>query len=274
MWSFSKWADICGFISKSEGLSYGKPYEDIASKVQLMAAYAEKAPPSLEDTMFENAPASNRFITQVRRGSRKPRIALCGRFDMGKSRMANTLLGGERLPTGYQPETGIICMIQHISDRPLWQREDVWIMGNGFDLDRTDDETHCLEHKIVAGGFDTLKKFGTHGGECVSEECYAALIYIDSNFLLGSILFDMPGYGHSDTDENKAEFAQNLADVVIYASNAQGFLDANDLHYASALLKRLPVINIENNTLPPLRNFYFVATNARMEKAENQQKQV
>jgi transcriptional regulator with XRE-family HTH domain len=261
----NKWVAICGRISTKNGLDYGAPYKEISGQLRLMAEYADTAPQTSAPELFKDAPTADNFLAKVRLIARKPRVAICGRFDMGKSRMANTLMGGDRLPTAYQPATSIICLIRHIDDRPAWLREDVLILSKGFDLNRADDEGHCSDHKIVAGSFDTLRRYGTHGDEAKSEQCYAALVFIDSPFLLGCDLLDLPGYGHSESDHGKAEFAHHLADVLIYASTAQGFLDQNDLQFVSGLLKQLPVVENGDNGLPALRNVYFVATMARME---------
>ncbi len=262
-----KWVAVCGQISTSEGLNYGNPYTELSGQMRLLAEYAETAPPALGDDLFKAPPTAEHFLAKMRLTARKPRVAICGRFDMGKSRMANTLMGGDRLPTGYQPATSIICLIRHADDRPSWMREDVWIMRKGFDLNRADDEKHCQEHKFVGGSFDTLKLYGTHNDDTRGdhEQCYAALVFIASPFLLGCDLLDLPGYGHSDSDHGKAEFARHLADVVIYASTAQGFLDQNDLQFVSGLLRQLPTIEGEDKSLPAMRNVYFVATMAKME---------
>src|SRR5690606_23204574 len=121
---------------------------------------------------------------------------------------------------------------------------------------------YCLQHKIVAGSFDTLKKYGTHSEtpETSDDQPYVALVYIDSPFLLGCELIDLPGYGHSDTDHDKAEFGQSLADIIIYASTATGFMNASDIQYVGGLLRTLKPIETREPGLPALRNFYCVAT--------------
>tara|TARA_R110001583_G_C5654565_1_gene409082 strand:+ start:661 stop:2805 length:2145 start_codon:yes stop_codon:yes gene_type:complete len=263
------WAEFCGQISTRRGVEYGVPYREIAAQLKLMRDYAETAPAPLDHSHFKNAPTAGNFLRQVRVLGRKPRVAICGRFDQGKSRLANTLMGSDALPTAYQPATAIISLVRHISARPSWLKEDVWVMGKGFDLNRADDQEHCNDFKIVAGSFDTLKQYGTHGEVQISdtEECFAALVFVDSPFLLGCDLLDLPGYGHSAEDHGKTELAHSLADVLIYTSSAQGFMDQQDLQFVNALLKQLPIIEA-HDSLPPMRNVFFVATMARQELGE------
>ncbi|WP_443479045.1 dynamin family protein (plasmid) [Novosphingobium aerophilum] len=264
------WVMYCGDIAMKQGLEYGAPYRNLAAQIQLMSDYAETAPAPLDEALFKSPPTAANFLREVRNLGRKPRVAICGRFDQGKSRLANTLMGGDALPASYQPATAIISLVRHISDRPSWIKEDVWIMRQGFQLNQADDEQHCNEHKVVAGSFDTLKMYGTHSVNppADADQCFAALVYVDSPFLLGCDLLDLPGYGHSQDDHSKAELAQSLADILIYVSAAQGFMDQQDLQFANALLKNLPIIEGKDDALPVLRNVYFVATMARQDQAE------
>lgn len=259
------WKEYCGQISTKQGLKYGDPYRDIATQLKLMSDYAETAPAALDPSLFKDAPTADNFLLQVRNLGRKPRLAICGRFDQGKSRLANTLMGSDALPTAYQPATAIISLVRHIEDRPSWIKEDVWIMRKGFDLNQANDEQHCNDFKVVAGSFDTLKKYGTHHDNkpADAEQCFAALVFVESPVLLGCDFLDLPGYGHSENDHNKAELAHSLADILIYASAAQGFMDQQDLQFVNALLKQLPTIEAKDDTLPVLRNVFFVATMAR-----------
>ncbi len=264
------WVKYCGDISTKQGLEYGAPYRDIATQIKLMNDYAETAPAPLDDALFKCAPTADSFVREVRNLGRKPRVAACGRFDQGKSRLANTLMGSEALPTGYQPATAIISLVRHVGDRPSWIREEVWIMRKGFDLNQANDERHCNKYKIVAGSFDTLRKYGTHNDNrpADADQCFAALVFVDSPFLLGCDLLDLPGYGHSPDDHTKAELAHSLADILIYTSAAQGFMDQQDLQFVNALLKQLPTLEAKDDTLPVLRNVFFVATMARQDHAD------
>ena len=265
------WIEYCGQISAKQGLEFGSPYRTIDSQLRLMGDYIETAPPPLDPAMFKNAPTGAEFLREVQYIGRKPRIAVCGQFDRGKSRLANTLMGSDALPTDYQPATSIINLVRHIDDRPSWLKEEVWIMRKGFDLNRANDLEHCNKHRIVAGSFDTLRKYGTYneGRPVDAEECFAALVFVDSPFLQGCDLIDLPGYNSGEKEDHvKAELAQSLADILIYASSAQGFLDNQDLQFVGALLKQLPALEAQDENIPVLRNVFFVATLARQEQSE------
>ena len=265
-----EWEAACGRVAAGRGVSVGTPYADLSRRLQLIEDYCETAPRALSGRISGSPPDALAFVRDVRLLGRKPRVAICGEFDAGKSRMCNTLLGGDHLPASYTPTTSIICLIRHVQDRPKWQREEVWIMREGFDLDKVEEKEHCEEHRILSGSFDTLRQYGAYedgrseDGPKVTDfgRAYAAIVYIDSPFLLGCDLIDLPGYGNSTTDSRKAEFTSHLANAVIYCSQARGFLKNQELVYLSGILKRLPAIETDENRLPPLPNLFIVATHA------------
>lgn len=258
-----KWMECCGRISAQEGLDYGDPYAEVRSMVALVEDFVRTAPEVLDDPMFGKAPTPEGFLARLKEIGRKPRVALCGRYDAGKSRLANTLMGGDRLPTAYTPATKVACVVRHVSERPKGLMEDVFLLPKGFDFDRSHDKAYLESMRVVAGSFDTLKLYGTHGDATPpgAEECHSALVFADSPFLLGCDLVDLPGYGNPG-DEEKAEFAERVADVLVYASIAQGFMDAQDMDRANALLRLLPPVGDTEDDR--LRNVYFVATLANM----------
>lgn len=264
------WKQFCGEVSAGAGLSIQDPRGDLNSRVKLINDYASTAPevtagiPSEDANHYE----VSRFLASVHRLKRKPRIGVFGVFDVGKSRLLNTLLGGDRLPTSYQPATSITCIIRHVDDRPAGgQREDVWIMEKDFDIDRVDDVEHCQKHRMFAGGFEALRQYGTHEGsgfrQSDTEDMPAyAVVYVDAPVLKGCDLLDLPGYGNSKNDDTRAELGRSMVDAAIYASPAQTFLDQNALLYVAALLRTISPIESPANGLPPLRNFFVVATRA------------
>ncbi|MCH1918008.1 dynamin family protein [Shewanella sp. A3A] len=270
---YRAWQAYCGKVASSVGLKFDvAPMSEIQSRTTLIENYCSIFPEIPEDyprVQLENGNnllSIDSFIEGVNRITRKPRIGIFGRFDMGKSRLANFLIGGDNLPTSYQPATSITCLIRHIDDKPAWQPESVWILSEGFDLDRPDDEEHCKKHRLIGGEFDTLKVHGTHSSDknTTFENAVAAIVYIDSPFLTGCDLIDLPGYQHQDGDDKRAEMAQKIADIVIYVSTAQGFMNEHDRAYLSQLINNLPTVEIRENELPPLSNLFVVATRADM----------
>lgn len=257
-----KWHQICGEMAGANGLAIEDPRAELRGRIKLMTDYAA-VEPQPGAVAVENIPfnAAN-FLASVNIAAKKPRIGVFGQFDAGKSRMINVLLGGNRMPTSYQPATSVVCLLRHMNDKPAWQAEDVWLMGKGFNLDMAGDQNDCLEHKMFAGGYESLSQYGTHTGAGKEYKAFAAVVYVDSPLLLAADLVDLPGYGHSDDDKDRAEMAQKMVDVLIYASQATGFLDQNDLTYLSVLMRNLPVFKDSNGGIAPLRNMFIVATHA------------
>ena len=257
-----KWHQICGELVGVEGLEIDDPRVELQSRIRLMTDYAA-VEPTRGDIPAEKLPATaEAFLASVNIVAKKPRVGVFGQFDAGKSRLINVLLGGSRLPTGYQPATSVVCLLRHVNDKPVWQAEDVWLMGKGFSLDMADDKDHCTKYKMFAGGYESLGQYGTHTGTGREHEAFAATVYVDAPLLLAADLVDLPGYGHSDDDKDRAEMAQKMVDVLIYASPANGFLNKDNLTYLSVLLRNLPCFENSNGRIAPLRNVSIVATHA------------
>lgn len=270
---FKKWQGFCGHISSNRSLDLGvtDPMEEVGARLDLIDSYLDAHPTTPEGFSMEQLEKDSDVVSvehlreTLQRVGRKPRVAIFGRFDMGKSRLANMLMGGDSLPAQYQPTTSITCLIRHIDDKPAWQPENVWIMGKGFDLDRPDDEEHCRAHRLIGGGYETLREYGTHaqdGSEQIFEDAAAAVVYVRSGFLKGCDLIDLPGYQHHEGDDQRAEMAKRIADVVIYVSLAAGFMNEQDRGYLAQLTRQLPAFESPDNGLPPLRNLLVVATRA------------
>ncbi|MFC0337613.1 Helix-turn-helix [Kushneria avicenniae] len=270
---FRKWQAFCGHISSNRSLDLGEhdPMAEIDNRIELINDYldAHPIPPSdfsMDHLERDSDVASIDHLREtISRVGRKPRVGLFGRFDMGKSRLANMLMGGDSLPAQYQPTTSIACLIRHMDDKPEWQPENVWIMDSGFDLDRPDDEKHCNAHRLVGGGYEALSDHGTHsknGVKHTRKDAAAAIVYVRSDFLKGCDLIDLPGYQNHEDDDQRAEMAQRIADVIIYVSLAAGFMNEQDRGYLAQLTRHLPAFETPMNGLPPLRNLMVVATRA------------
>lgn len=257
-----KWNRYCGEIGKLTGLKINDPRVEISSRLSLINDYSNAS--SINIDAKEVGFSIKDFIKNIKLTSRKPRLGVFGQFDSGKSTLINTILGGDSLPTGYQPATSVVSFIRHISEKPKWQAEDVWIMRKGFDFDKCDEEKHCIEYKMFAGGYDSLRQFGTHSGEGSKHKAFAAVVYLDSPLLLASDVVDLPGYGHSDDDQDRAEMAHKMVDIMIYASATTGFLGNQDLLYLSGLLKTLPT---ESYGQHPLGNLFIIGTHAHQVKS-------
>lgn len=264
-----KWNQICGDISNSKGVDIGDPRHELTERQTLIKGYIGSSSALAPNFAADRIPVTpNEFLKGLLIAGRKPRIACSGKFDSGKSRLINTLLGGDRLPTGYQPATSLICFIRHANDKPTWQVEDVVIYKKGFDLERIDDHEHCNAHRLVSGSFDTLKQFGTHNSDNTIVGSVAAVIYIDSPILNAVDFIDLPGHGNNRSDEENAEVGQRLADALIYLSPPNGFMDIFDIEYFKAVLGNIPVLDFSGKPSDALRNVFVVNSLSHLAPAE------
>lgn len=258
-----QWWEICGMSeSKVEPLNLGSPYQHLQERQQQIQQKLLNFPIANNSNTTNNLDVHS-LLKNIKQLGRKPRMGVFGHFDMGKSRLCNVLLGDNHLPTAYQPTTSVACILRHISDRPVWQVEDVWMMGKEFNIHLIDDETHCKENRIKAGNLASLRDYATHQDESIqSNDSYYAIIYIDSPILLSCDILDMPGYEHDDKDLQRTDLASNFVDIVLYLSTITGFLGKNDLDYLGHLISLLPVYEGEN--IKPLDNLFIIATRADM----------
>ena len=263
------WCRACGFSVEDAmrlnaspdgvGINPGNPYSELHANLELLRQYASSGPELSSDLPLTSTTPES-FARRIEAWRQKPSVLITGRFDSGKTRIANALLGSENLPSQYTPTTSIVTFVRHIEERPEWQKEDIWVMKKGFEPARSADRKHCEQFRIVAGGFETLKRYGVKESEGEKEGAKAALVYIDAPLLRACTLVDYPGF---QDDENDAELATNsasLADVVIYTSPAKGFVDQANLLHLSQLLRTLsPLIQPAS---PRFANFFLVATHA------------
>ena len=66
---------------------------------------------------------------------KKPRVALIGNSDTGKSTMINTLIGQDIMPTKWQPYTTIPVFVKHVKDRPDYIKSEVVIFKENTEID-------------------------------------------------------------------------------------------------------------------------------------------
>ena len=268
---YKEWCSYCGDISTKKPLDVGSPMKEITSRVALIKSYIDTSPSVPESISGDELKKAggisslDALVASFERVARKPRVGLFGRFDMGKSRLANTLMGSDSLPSSYQPATSVACLIRHVDDKPHWQTENVWVMDPGFDLDQPNNEEHCKKHKLIGGGYETLREHGTHSMSIKKnalDGASSAIVYVDSDFLKGCDIIDLPGYGHGKGDDQRAEMAKNIVDVVIYASNVTNFMNESDCAYLGQLIEHLPINVDREDSEGGLSNLFIVATRA------------
>lgn len=200
----------------------------------------------------------------------KPKVAIVGRSDTGKSTLINALLGVDKMPTSWTPTTSIAVYLKHISDRPAFIEEDAWVFTNHLGNEniwnehQLYNEEYCRSWKIAAGGVEILRSFGTRQGENYDKEAGAAVIFLDAPVLKNCDIVDLPGFGtETESDDNITFAAAQKSDVIIYLSQANGFMRIEDITYLKRNISELPVWEDKSsNTLSPLCNLFIVASQA------------
>ena len=244
------------------GIDAGQPYEGLHRRLSLLEQYILTGPePSESLPPLSITPKD--LLLKIRHWRRKPSLLIAGRFDSGKTRIANALLGNSSLPSQYTPTTSVVTYIRHEDDKPEWQREEVWIMGTGFDPSRWEDEKYCQKYRLVSGSFDTLRQFGTKESKGDTLGAKYALVYMDSPLLRACTLIDVPGYSDTQDEERSADAAARLADLLLYTAPAKGFLDAADFLHLGLLLRTLPTIHARSSKgIEKCANLFLIATHA------------
>ena len=200
--------------------------------------------------------------------ARKPRIVFSGKSDSGKSTMINALLGKEKMPTNWTPTTSIIVYVKDILDRPAYMEEELWIFKKGknkeWDDTRLYDEKYCREWKVAGGNAEMLSQYGVRKGEEYNKDIGSAVLFIDSPILKNCDILDIPGITAGiESDNITASQAKLKADVLVYLSQASGFLQTEDANYLKEALEVLPPLEkTEGTALSPMSNLFVVATHA------------
>jgi transcriptional regulator with XRE-family HTH domain len=266
------WCGVCGTSLEAasragtqvnhSGIDAGDPYAALRRQLELLQQYVGTAPEIPENfPPLSITPAD--FVLKIREWKRKPTVLIAGKFDSAKTRLANTLLGSNNLPSQYTPTTSVVTFVRHVSDRPAWQREEVWIMGKNFNPSRWDDREHCESEKVMAGSFDTLRKFGTKESQGEAIGAKSALVYMEAPILRSCTLIDSPGYDDDYEEEQMTNASSKLADILIYTSPAKGFLTTSDRLQLGGLLRSLSVVGAPSDIpAAQYRNLLLVATHA------------
>lgn len=178
------------------------------------------------------------------------------------------------MPTSWTPTTSIAVYIKHISDRPAFIKEYALVFNNHLGSEnmwnerQLYDEQYCRSWKIAAGGVEILRSFGTRQGENYDKEAGAAVIFLDAPVLKTCDIVDLPGFGtETESDDNITFAATQKSDVIIYLSQANGFMKIEDITYLKRNINELPVWeNKSSNALSPLSNLFIVASHAHTVK--------
>lgn len=261
------WLAACGEVKVKSGVDFGVPYSPLYLAVARLADHQAREPELKEgDTPHPLSLAD--ALAAMRHIGRKPRLVLSGRFDAGKSRLINALMGTDRLPSAYQPATRLVCFVRHLTDKPAWQREDVWILGEGFKPEYLDDQQESERYRLVAGDTDTLARFNHDPRliEAVAGEAVAATVYVDAPILQSCDFIDTPGLGDTEREDQLGRSVYSGGDAILYLAPLNNFLVAEDIRALGSLLQILP----QRDDEPALRRLFVLATHAHRDIEENE----
>jgi hypothetical protein len=246
------------------------PYGKLQERLRLLNDYIQQAPASIgsgNDSRDELGLEALREV--VHRLGLKPNILLTGMFDVGKTTIANWLLGEDgRLPEGYQPTTKIVTYIHHVSDRPDWIKERVWLFKEGWRHSKWAQEEHSNSYRLVSGDNDTLNHYGTHDGKYSQEGAKFGLVFLDAPLLESCNLVDHPGHGHDEADAGLADRSiaemddLDQMDALIYVSSATRFMEVQEIERLRYLISILPQYETRSDSFNPLSNLFVVASHA------------
>lgn len=203
----------------------------------------------------------------IRTSLSKPKMAIVGMSDVGKSHLTNALLGTDKVPSDWSPMTSINIYIKHIDDRPDFLNEEVIILSGeeeGFDIGRIDDEDY-VEHHLLAQGDESLLTIHAirSDDEEKETEARAAVVYLESPILERCDIIDVPGFGTGDreTDDQYAQNSRQVADIILYLSLSNAFMRGPEIGFLKESIEILPVVK---NLGSSLGNLFVIGSQAHI----------
>lgn len=260
-------------------LSYEKPkIEKFISKDNWQKAdFTKKTLFTYIDDNLEKLNLSNeikiKYLDELQEGLSqnliKPKISFVGRSDTGKSTLINSLLGDNMMPASWTPTTSIAVYLKHVNDKPDFIKSNVCIFASVLDGINYWNEKKIYEKdyydtwKIAEGDIDLLLQYGTRQGGKQLEKAGAAIVFIDAPILLNCDIIDLPGFGTEQESDDIITFnTAKQADILIYLSQASGFMRIEDINYLKENIRALPPLENDDNKLPKLANLLIVASQA------------
>lgn len=233
-------------------------YTDLRSNAQAVRDSAAETSPTNDDA---DLPGSKDIASLFDTVVRKPRVLITGPFDAGKSTLVNLLLGGTAaVPVRYSPTTSVVTYLRHTEDRPTWCKDEVIILGDGFDAEEWSNESRVLASTLRAGGLSILQEAGAHGEDGIADAT-TALVFHSAPILRTCTIVDTPGDDSDDEDSNKTFQAvqSRPIDVLIYMSALTGFLGGPQITQLDA---RVQSLADPGGSLAAGRNLFVVMSHA------------
>ena len=220
-----------------------------------------------------SSPEFKNKITEIQQlvlaGARKPRMALVGRSDVGKSTLINSLMNVSVLPEEWTPTTSIVMFVKHIDEKPSYCKDNVLILKSGdnnslWDDTRLDDQSYTESLCVAKGDYALLRDYGSRQGSRYNKtEASSAVVFVNSAILKNCDILDLPGYGTSDREEDDSLLQRiKEIDILVYLSVANGFMRGEDINWLQQEMVNLAPITMNSKRLRPLSNLYVVASQA------------
>jgi len=270
---------------ETERANFGRPYHERDIRVEFLNEYCKNSPvfSNYGEEFSVSIPSQAQELVELLNKLRKdlknkPLIAVIGKFNVGKSRLLNSLLGINDLPTDWEPTTMVPIYIKSMDDRPYFIHDEVCIFKAG-----ENDETewdHRLYHdkeyhdkwSLKSGGPEILERYTTHQGRGDQNKspAGAVLMFVDAPLLNSCDLVDLPGFGNPDPveDDKMATAINNIADGFIYLSFANAFIDNTDVIHLQSLLRQTYIYIGNENKPKPFGNLIVVASQAHIIESE------
>lgn len=271
------WFKACGVGLTGDAIEPDAPYTSLYKNLSNLVIYLKEWKGTIPTFQGAELSTPNKLAKTVKSLSRAPKLVMTGRFDCGKSRLLNILLGANEdvLPSSYSPTTRIITVLRHIDERPDWLGDaQVALFKEGVDFDCLDDVEHINQYYLEKGGLDLVRLFGTHSDnddedsfKPTAANADSCVIYYDAPLLRAAIAIDSPGFGSGERfDEYKAGRCADLAEMLVFMAPATGYMNETDILYLTPLLRHRPLhmegIQDSNNGLADL---LLVASHARQD---------
>jgi len=256
--------------AKIEILNVKNTWESVDFTRKSIGGYISQALKEMNITTMQREKYIEGLLENIQNNVAKPVISIVGRSDTGKSTLINALIGMDKMPTAWTPTTSIAVYIKHLSDRPDFIKDEAWIFADEVDGEelwnskKLYDKQYCEKWKMASGNIELLRSFGTRQGEMFEKNAGSAVVFLDAPILKVCDIIDLPGFGTDKISDDTITFKMaQKTDVLIYLSQANGFMRIEDINYLKENIRILPVWERKNsNELEPLSNLFVVASQA------------